>query len=163
MKLTLLLLFLVGTAFGEGLTVHGVEIVVAKFHREDNRNHPYEETNTWKPYILPNNVKGDEPLVVKNKDNSYSIFFSTLDDLLKKVIEVSEKEKQKITQFNIEAHGIPGAMWFPKDQDELESVSCQDWKRVADASDDTSYDMYYSPISKSEVMYYHSLGDQQAQ
>lgn len=150
-----LLFFLARPTFAarpQGLVIHATEMGVAKFHRKDNEVHPYEASNAWTPYILPAGAGIDKPIVSENADGSYTIFFSTLEDMLKKAVELSEKTGQKIEVLNLHGHGLPGGMWFPLNESFKNSFDCYQWLESAKGSDKGNYDQYYSPISKSDVM-----------
>ena len=95
-----------------GLVVHTSEFGVGKFHRYDNQVHAYGTTNAWLPYILPSNAETDQPLIQGNADGSVTVFFSTLDDLIASVIQVSKDRHQPVAVLNIHGHGLPGTMWF---------------------------------------------------
>jgi hypothetical protein len=52
---------------------------------------------------------------------------------------------------NINAHGLPGAMWFPKDAAAMKSSECKSWMSSAQGEDKANYDQYYSPVSAGEI------------
>lgn len=154
MKSILLVLLLLGTSisFGaQGLVVHTAEFGVGKFHRADNKAHTYSVKNVWSPFILPDSAPTDQPFVQKNTDGSFTVFFSTLDELMSSVVKISRDQGQKVSVLNVHGHGLPGAMWFPKDQATMNGWSCADWKSAANGSDDANYDQYYSPVSVDEI------------
>jgi hypothetical protein len=134
-----------------GLVIHTSEFGVGKFHRADNKAHAYGTDNAWSPYILPDQAATNQPLIQKNADGSFTIFFSTLDEMLASVVKISREQGQKVSVLNVHGHGLPGAMWFPKDANALNSWGCSDWKDAANGSDSANYDQYYSPVSVSEI------------
>jgi hypothetical protein len=134
-----------------GLVIHAAEVGIGKFHRYDNGVHVYGNENVWKAFIAPAGTI-QSPLVVHNADDSYAIFFSTLEELLSSAITLSTQTGQKISVLNINAHGLPGAMWFPKDAAEMQGAGCKDWLKAANAPDQANYDQYYSPVSKTDIM-----------
>jgi len=153
---TLLSLLSTYSAFAEtGLVIHGVEKIVGKFHRYDNQVHPYGAGHAWAPYILPAAVATardtSTATVVQNADQSISIYFSTLDDLISSAVQQAQAAHAKIAVFNIHAHGLPGALFFPSDAQALKSSECYEWKSMADDTDENSYMSYYSSVSKDEL------------
>lgn len=134
------------------LVIHAAEIGIGKFHRHDNSVHPYEKDNAWTPYILPAEADNKTPLVVENDDRSITIFFSTLEELLIKSAEISLVRGEKIGVLNINAHGLPGAMWFPMNESFKNSFECWQWNAAANGEDKTNYDQYYSPTSKKDIL-----------
>lgn len=154
--LTLLALALSAAVSGKasassGLVIHTAEFGVGKFHRADNRAHAYGANQAWSPYILPDGTPTDHAFVQKNTDGSFTIFFSTLEELVANVVQISHDQGQPVSVLNVHGHGLPGAMWFPKDQNDLNDWSCSDWKNAANGSDSDNYDQYYSPVSISEI------------
>lgn len=154
MKKVLLLvgiLFGLAAQAGEGLVIHTAEVGVGKFHRQDNKVHAYAATNTWAPYVLPEGADLNQPLTRKNADGSYTIFLSTLDELVANVTALSKRENKKVAVLNVHGHGLPGAMWFPKDAATLRSIECWDWSRAASGSDADNYNQYYSPVDSGQI------------
>ncbi len=154
MKLiTLILSLLVSSAAvaGQGLIINAAEIGVGKFHRYDNKVHAYAENNAWKPYVLPDSGSLQTPIVYPNPDGSVTIQFSTLEELLRTAIQVSAKADAKIQVLNINGHGLPGGMWYPKDDAQLKSSECASWRSSAAAPDKENYGQYYSPVPKYEI------------
>lgn len=135
-----------------GLVIHAAEIGIGKFHRHDNQVHTYDEDNIWLNYALPEDADLETPLTIENQNQSVTIFFSNLEELLKEVIRVSEEKETPVSVLNINAHGMPGAMWFPVDEKDQKSASCSDWREAAKGNDEDNYDQYYSPIDKSEIL-----------
>jgi hypothetical protein len=151
MKSLLLLLIFIGVNQSFGFSLHAVEIGVGKFHRASNKSHPYGESNAWAPYVLP---EGDSktPIVVTNKDKSVSIFFSTLEELVTKTIEVANQRGEQVTVLNINGHGLPGAMWYPQNESFKKSFECWQWNEEASGADEGNVDHYYSAIKKQDIM-----------
>ncbi len=134
-----------------GLTIHAAEIGIGKFHRHDNSVHTYEAENAWAPYILPaGQVK--LPYVKENSSESVTIFFDTLEGMLKEMVKVAKERNQKVAVLNINAHGLPGGMWFPATTKLMNSFGCMQWKQAANGSDEGNYKQYYSPVSKSDIL-----------
>lgn len=132
--------------------VHTAEFGVGKFHRGDNKVHPYEAQNAWAPFILADSVNTNtQPTTVKNVDGSYTVFFSTLEEMMNEVVQVSKIENRPVSVLNIHGHGLPGAMWFPKDAKALAGFGCSSWVDAASGSDQDNLDQYYSAISAAEV------------
>jgi hypothetical protein len=138
-------------ALATGLVVHTSEFGVGKFHRIDNQKHAYDKNSAWLPYVLPDNAATDKALTVDNADGSVTIFYSTLDDMLAAVVQVSQSRRQPVSVLNIHGHGLPGAMWFPPTADALASSDCADWRAAASGSDQDNYDQYYSAVSVDEI------------
>ena len=135
-----------------GLTVNVAEIGIGKFHRKDNSIHPYADNNIWKPYVLSTTASLKTPQTVSNKDGSYTIFFSNLDELFGAMEKLSQDKKMKIANFNVNAHGLPGHMWYPKDASTQASYGCRDWRKSAAAPDEDNYKQYYSPVEKEDIL-----------
>lgn len=153
-KLVLVLvgIFLSPVAWAEdGLVVHTAEFGVGKFHRQDNKVHSYGADNNWAPYILPDNANTSVTMTRKNPDDSFTIFFSTLDDLISAVTALSRQEGKKVAILNVHGHGLPGAMWFPKDQATMNGVGCWDWTNAANGADQDNYNQYYSAVSVEDI------------
>lgn len=141
-------------AQASGLIIHAAEMGIGKFHRKDDQVHPYAETNAWKSFVLDPSVnpRTQTPVVVPNRDGSFTIFFSHLQELLKAAVDLSQKSGEKISVLNLNAHGMPGGTWFPKDAAEKNSPACKDWVDAASNSDDQNYKQYYSAIPKTAIM-----------
>jgi len=148
-----LLVFICGSwaTASTGLTVYTEELGVAKFHRFDHKVHPYSANNSWAAFVLPENAGTDKTLVQKNVDQSYTIFFLTLEDMVTAVAQISQTENKPVNLLSIHGHGLPGAMWFPKDAGDLSSGACDSWKTAASGSDQDNYDQYYSPVSLFDI------------
>jgi len=144
----------------DGLTVHVAEIGIGKFHRMDNSIHTYADDNMWKPYVLADGASTKTPLLVQNKNGSYTIFFSNLDELMGAMENLSATTHLKIKNFNMNAHGLPGHMWYPKDARTQGGFGCMQWRQAASAEDQSNYDQYYSPVEKSEIMQIRQLSNQ---
>ena len=135
-----------------GITIDGVEFGVGKFHRYDNKVHPYGQNNAWTPFILPDGATVDKLLVVRNTDGSYSVFFRTLDEFLSSVVQIAQKAHQPVSVLNINAHGIYGLQAFPPDEKTMNSSGCSDWRQEANGPDEDNYTQYYSPLSIQEII-----------
>lgn len=145
------LLFSMTSFASNELIVHVTEFGVGKFHRGDNKVHAYEAHNAWKPYVLPDGAATVNPLTVKNEDGSYTVFFSTLDEMMTSVVQISQTEGRPVSVLNIHGHGLPGAMWFPKDAKALSGIGCSQWKDAASGSDQDNMNQYYSALSLSDI------------
>jgi hypothetical protein len=143
----------------DGLTVNVAEIGIGKFHRMDNSVHPYADDNIWKPYVLANDASMATPQTIQNKNGSFTIFFSNLDELMGAMEKLSANQHAKIKNLNMNAHGMPGHMWYPKDAKTQSGFGCMQWRQSASAEDQSNYDQYYSPISKSEIMQMRELSN----
>jgi hypothetical protein len=168
MKSTKMLLLLTGAALlmqsamgfaANRLVVNASELGVGKFHRYDNGVHPYPANSAWAPFILAKDASDATPIVQKNTDGSVTIFFSNLDELLTAVVKVSKDAGQKISVLNVHGHGLPGAMWYPKDAATQASGECSDWRDAANNSDDVNYNKYYEPVPKYEIMMIRQMSD----
>ncbi|NQW43991.1 MAG: hypothetical protein HQ462_01140 [Deltaproteobacteria bacterium] len=135
-----------------GLIIHAAEIGIGKFHRQDNIVHPYESGNAWLPYVLPTNAETKTPIVMENADHSITVFFSTLEELLTKVAQISQTRGEQISVLNFNAHGLPGGMWFPMNESFKNSVECWQWNAAATGSDKANHDQYYTPVAKQDIM-----------
>jgi hypothetical protein len=143
----------------KGLVINAAEFGVGKFHRYDNTVHVYQATNAWTPYVLPNNVATDKPYIQKNPDGSFTVFFSTLDELLASITQISHQQNSPVSVINLHGHGLPGAMWFPKDAQALNSMFCMDWVSAANGDDKGNYEQYYAPMTYSNIMQVRSMAD----
>jgi hypothetical protein len=140
------------TTWAGGLVIHGVEVGIGKFHRYDNKMHRYDANSAWKPYVLPDSQGDKTPLVFNNSDGSVSIQFSNLKELLQTIVHVSQQKNLKVSVLSMEAHGMPGGMWFPKDARQKNAKECADWRNTTGAEDKVNYDGYYTETSKEEIM-----------
>src|ERR1039457_9629 len=140
-----------GAWASQGLTIHAAEIGVSKFHRLDNKIHPYAANNVWRVNIAPEGVL-NTPIIQTHKDGSVQIIFSNLEELLNSIVKVSKLTGKKVSVFNLGGHGLPGGMWYPKDAATQASSECKDWNDSAQAQDQANYDQYYSAVSKNEIM-----------
>lgn len=145
----------------QALTIHAAEMGIGKFHRQDNRVHAYADNNAWKAFVLAETADTNaNTLVVDNTDGSVTIYFASLEELLLKAQEISVARQEQIDIFNLNAHGMPGGMWFPKDAAQRDSSECRSWVEAARGSDQDNYDQYYSPISKTDVMQMRTISNQ---
>lgn len=136
-----------------GLTINAAEIGIGKFHRFDNGVHPYEAKNAWSPYVLPKEQQSVKlPYAMEISDESVTIFFDTLEGLLKEMVKISKEKNQKVSVFNINAHGLPGGMWFPATEKIMNGFGCLSWKQAAAGSDEGNYKQYYSAVSKEDIL-----------
>lgn len=162
MKKTLLATLLLAIApavFAQDLIINAAEFGIGKFHRQDNKVHKYDAKNAWTPFILPDSITVRKLYVQKNSETNYTVFFTNLDELVAKVIDLSKTTGKKVKVFNLNAHGLPGGMWFPKDAKTMNSGECSSWRSTADNSDDVNYDQYYSAVSKEEVLSFNRMSN----
>ena len=142
----------------DSLIIHAAEWGVAKFHRVDNKAHPYAADHAWYPAILPDKMEMTDPSqTLVNADGSYTVFFSHLEALIQQVGEISEKTGKKIAVLNIHTHGAPGILGFPATAEDEASFMCDSWKDEAGGSDSLSFEHYYSPVAKEDIMYFRKL------
>lgn len=160
MKFLLILALLISaSAFAQDLVINGAEFGIGKFHRKDNKVHPYEDDNAWKPFILPEGITAEKLYVQKNSESNYTIFFTNLEEFLAKIVELSERTGKKVAMINLNAHGLPGGMWFPYDAKIKASIECWSWQSAADNSDDANYDQYYSESTKEELLAFEEMSN----
>ncbi len=161
MKLIFVIMTLALTlnAFAQDLTINGAEFGIGKFHRKDNKEHAYEANNAWKVYVLPEGVSLKEAYVQKNSETDYTIFFTNLQEFLEKIVEITTKTGKKVGIINLNAHGLPGGMWFPKDAKTRDSMECSSWRSAASNSDESNYSQYYSAVSKDEMLSFNSMSN----
>ena len=136
------------------LTIHAAEFGIGKFHRKDNEVHPYADNNVWKVFIPDSKAPFDGKNMVrqKNKDNSYTVFYSNLDELFTEMEKISDENNHaKIKVFNLHAHGSPGGMGFPRDVANRDSSACIDWKDKARGDDLSNYNQYYGIGSENQI------------
>jgi hypothetical protein len=146
--------FLTAASFAQasqGLTIYTTEVGVAKFHRADNKIHPYAKDNAWYPFILPDGAPSNQNLTKKNDDGSYTVFFLTLEDMMISVAKISQDEQKSVSLLSVHGHGLPGGMWFPRDTRDMNSLMCFQWRDAANGSDTGNYNQYYSAVSADEV------------
>ena len=143
----------------QDLKINAAEFGIGKFHRKDNKEHKYEDTNAWKAFILPEGIPTNTAYIQQNSENNYTVFYTNLEELLNKMIELSTKTGKKVSILNINAHGLPGGMWFPKDAKTRDSMECGSWRQAANNSDDDNYNQYYSSVSKSELLSFESMSN----
>lgn len=134
-----------------GLIIHTAEFGVGKFHRKDNKVHAYAKDNAWTNYILPDGANTDKALTLHNADGSFTIFYSTLEEMTAQVVAIAHQNNASVSVINVHGHGLPGAMWFPADADTLNDSGCADWRQAASGSDDANYNQYYSGVSPDEI------------
>lgn len=134
-----------------GLVVHAVDIGVSKFHRQDNTVHTYPSNHMAYAQILPKDADGTTPRIVNNADKSVTIFISTLDEIVKSVIQVSQQRGEPVTELNISAHGLPGAQWIPANDDDKNSSACSQWYGEAYGADSAAYDHYYGAVTRNDI------------
>lgn len=159
MKALLLLLLLATTAFASetGLTINTAEFGIGKFHRYDNKQHPYNDANAWKVFVLADDADITKGQVVQTSENAYTIFYTHLEELIQLATKLSKDTGKKIQVLNFNAHGLPGGMWFPKDAQMHDSWECAEWRSAASGDDVDNYNQYYSATSKSEIMSLHDM------
>ena len=141
------------------LVVHATEWGVAKFHRADNKVHPYDHASAWAPYVLPENAKYGNVITWDNADGSATVVFSTLAELMESVVKISAARHMKVSVLNVHGHGLPGAMWFPATASELNSFNCLQWVQAAKGGDQGNYSQYYSAVSVDDVEQIRSVSE----
>jgi hypothetical protein len=154
-----LLGLLVQTAAHAGITIHAAEMGIGKFHRMDNKAHAYAPNNLWRNYVLPAGVNEKQQQIYQNSDGSYTIFFTNLEEMFAGVVQISQKTGQKVSILNLEAHGLPGGMWYPQTAAQRDSSTCASWRDAAYGNDQANYEQYYSAVSKSEIMEFRSYAN----
>ncbi len=143
----LLLSLLIYTDHTSALTVHAVEIGIGKFHRMDNQKHPYGPDHAWAPMILPDGKDmKDTPLTVEQSPEVYSIFFSSVDQLLKSVFKLHRDLGRRINILTIHAHGLPGGIFVPQTDKQRDGLLCALWRRNSAQEDIKNYNQYYSKV-----------------
>lgn len=145
---------LLGQVSQAGLIIHAAEMGIGKFHRYDNKVHKYEDSNIWKDYILADGVDEHKQQVTKNADGSYTIYFTNLEEMLNGAVSISKEVGQKVSILNLEAHGLPGGMWYPKSAAQRDSAECGEWRNAAFGDDLTNYNQYYSAVDMMTISYY---------
>ncbi len=140
------------------LMIDATEIGVGKFHRYDNKLHPYPANSVWKGHISPEGTL-QTPLVFDDEGGFTTIQFSNLEELLRAIAALSAKRGAKVSVLNIHGHGLPGGMWYPKDMAQERSAECSDWRRSASGPEESNYAQYYSAVSKEEIMSIRRMSD----
>ncbi len=137
-------------AADKGLVIDAVDVVMARFHRYDNKVHPYGRNDFWRDFVA---IGGDPGWAEtrRNPDGTLTIEFSNLEDLLGALVRASRKENAKIAVLNINAHGLPGGNIFPRDEEAMDGDACQGWMQIAQSSDLAAYREYYSPVDKGDI------------
>lgn len=143
---------------GATLLIDATEIGVGKFHRYDNKLHPYPATSVWKGHISPEGTL-HTPLVFDDADGFTTIQFSNLEELLRAIAAISAKRGAKVAVLNIHGHGLPGGMWYPKDTAQERSAECAAWRQSASGPEESNYEQYYSAVSKEEIMSIRRMSD----
>lgn len=147
-------------AFAEStLTINAAEFGIGKFHRKDNKVHTYEANNAWKVFVLPEGVSTNTAYVQHNSADNYTIFFTSLEEFMLKTVELSQQTGKKVGMININAHGLPGGMWFPSTIASRSSLECASWRSAAANSDESNYDQYYSAVPKDEILDLYRMGN----
>ena len=141
------------------LVIHATEFGVGKFHRYDNSVHAYGANNAWSAFILPSGISSDKAYIQKNIDNSFTVFFSTLEELISSIVQISKQENKQVSVLNLHGHGLPGRMWFPQNAQTMDSFLCSDWKNAASGDDVNNYNQYYSALSYDEIMQIRSMSN----
>jgi hypothetical protein len=147
------------SALAADLTINAAEFGIGKFHRQDNKVHKYESNNAWAPFILPENASTKQALIINTSPDTYTIFFTNLEELFTKMVELTAKTGKKVEILNLNAHGLPGGMWFPKDAKTRDSFECASWRAAANNADMDNYNQYYSPVAKSEILSFNQLSN----
>lgn len=135
-----------------GFILHGVELGVGKFHRMDNKNHPYPKSGAWVPYILADGLDPKNGFIQKNDDGSVSVFFTSLEELIQLSVKAAVEKGTTIDIFNVHGHGLPGGMWYPIDKSARDGLSCMQWRSNAFGSDSANYSTYYTSIPENEIL-----------
>lgn len=135
----------------ETITVNAAEYGIGKFHRKDNSVHQYTADNAWKVFVLADQAQTSTMQVIENENSTYTIYYTNLEELLNEMVKLSAKTGKKIGLLNMNAHGLPGGMWFPKDAKTRDSMECGSWRTAARGSDEDNYGQYYSTVSKEEI------------
>jgi hypothetical protein len=155
----LLSLSFASLAFSADLTINGAEFGIGKFHRQDNKVHVYEANNAWKPFILPDGVSTKTVYIQKNSADNYTIFFTNLEEFLTEIVKLSHSTGKKVANLNLNAHGLPGGMWFPRDAKFRDSMECSSWRSAANNADEANYNQYYSAVSKEEMQQFDAMSN----
>lgn len=154
-SLFLILALVTGNVFAkiaeETIIVNAAEYGIGKFHRKDNQVHQYEAGNAWKVFVLADQAQTSTSQVIENDNSTYTVYYTNLEELQNEIVKLSQKTGKKVGILNINAHGLPGGMWFPKDAKTRDSMECGSWRAAARGSDEDNYNQYYSTISKSEI------------
>ena len=129
---------------------------MSKFHRYDNSVHAYPASSAWLPDIAPDGDLSATPIVFDSA-NGVTVIFSNLEELLNAVVDVSRKKGVQVGVLNINAHGLPGGTWFPKDEKQKKSGECASLRKLGSAPDKESYKLYYTMPSREQVMALHKL------
>lgn len=158
-RIAFLFFFIVTNIFAAELTINGAEFGIGRFHRYGNKVNPYGSNSAWKVFVLPDGVSTKEAFVQKNADDNYTIFFTNLEEFLTKIVEVSHTTGMKVRVLNINAHGIPGGMWFPRNRDFYRSIECSSWQTAVNAPDETNYRQYYTAITKEDLLKYEEMSN----
>ncbi|MCC6277812.1 MAG: hypothetical protein IT289_07865 [Oligoflexia bacterium] len=152
LSLFILLISVSSQAQQPGLVIHAAELGVAKFHRMDAKVHAHLPGHSWLPYVIPDGATNQTPQIYQNQNGSVTIVFAHLEELFRAMIQVSSERKLKVGVLNVHAHGMPGGMWHARDAQELQSMECASWRSTVYAPDKSSYDQYYTPISKGQIL-----------
>jgi hypothetical protein len=143
-----------------GLIINAAEYGIGKFHRYDNKLHTYGSNNVWKNYVLPDSATTIRTTGQKNADGSFTIFFSSAEEMLQAAIQISRQENRPISIVNLEAHGMPGGMWYPIDAATRASAACREWVSAAQGADAGNYQQYYSATPKDEILQFRQYAAQ---
>ncbi len=154
-----LLLTLSSAVMAQDLVINAAEFGIGKFHRKDNKVHKYEANNAWKVFILPESVNLTKAFVQKNSASNYTIYFTNLEEFLNEAVKLTVSTGKKIGVINLNAHGLPGGMWFPKDAKTRDSSECASWRDAASNSDEANYNQYYSAVSKEEMLSFNGMAN----
>lgn len=142
------------------LTINAAEFGIGKFHRYDNKQHAYEKDNAWSAFILPEGVSTKKALVKQTDTDNYTVFYTNLEELMQETVKLAKSTGKQVRVFNINAHGLPGGMWFPKDAKNRDSLECFSWREAADNDDKDNYDQYYSPVEKNEILDFNRVAEE---
>jgi hypothetical protein len=136
----------------ERLIIHGSEIGIAKFHRHDNLLHPYSKDNVWLDYVPARGVEFGEPVTQQNADGSFTVFFSSFEDLMKTVVKISKEQNQKVSVLNVHGHGASGGLLaYPINMYAANNGGCSSWKDKVTDTDLENYLSYYSKETPEKI------------
>ncbi|MDD2773079.1 MAG: hypothetical protein PHP45_05215, partial [Elusimicrobiales bacterium] len=130
------------------IMIDATEAGVGGFHRVDNKIHPYGADNVWRGHIVPPQITDN----IFDAGNGFiGVRFESLEELFKTLAALANKRQAKIAVLNINSHGIPGCLFVPK-------------SGSGDMTDDMeSYNTYYTPVGKSDIMQLRAMAQSTSQ